>query len=140
MTIACNIWIKLIILRSELMLQLSEFVWTLSLRYRIKSNFILKRLKNLDFDRNNLFTHFCLFKLLILREKRFAVFFGPLEYQKITNFQKIFIRESCTKKVQFCSRRRKSHFFYSPCISSNNLCLYVLSQLVNPLNDLPQML
>jgi len=44
----------------------------------------------LDFDRNNLFTHFCFSELLILREKKIRGFFGPLEYQnKIKKFQKI---------------------------------------------------
>jgi len=43
--------------------------------------------KILDFDRNNLYTHFCYSELLILREKRFADFlFGQ---KKFTNFQKI---------------------------------------------------
>ena len=43
--------------------------------------------KIVDFDRNNLYTHFCLSELFILREKRFADFlFGQ---KRFTNFQKI---------------------------------------------------
>ena len=76
----------------------------------------------LDFDRNNLYSHFCFSELLILREKKVCWFtFGPLwsTKQKLQIFKKYFkntIQESCTKKVQFCTRRRKSHFFDAPCI------------------------
>ena len=50
---------------------------------------------------------------MILKEKRFADFFGVIEVpKKIKNVQKILkkntIQENCTKKVQFCNRRRKS--------------------------------
>ena len=42
-------------------------------------------------------------------------FWAIVEYQKkLQIFQKYFkntLQESCTKKVQFCTRRRKSHFF-----------------------------
>ena len=39
--------------------------------------------KILDIDKNNLFTHFCFSKLLILREKKVRRFFlGSLKYQK----------------------------------------------------------
>jgi len=44
------------------------------------------------------------------REKKFADFLGPLEYQKNKNFHKIFLKntieESCTKNIQFFTRRR----------------------------------
>ena len=42
--------------------------------------------------------------------------FGPLEYQKKYKFSKNIEKESCTKNVQFCTRRRKAFFFDSPCI------------------------
>ena len=70
----------------------------------------------LDFDRNNLFTYFCFSELLILREKKIRGFsFGPLKYQKnykfSKNIEKTPYRRVAQKKVQFCTRRRKSHFF-----------------------------
>ena len=73
--------------------------------------------KILDFDRNTLFLLFYFSELLILREKKIRGFsFGPLEYQKklqiFKKYWKNTIQESCTKKVQFCTRRRKSHFFW----------------------------
>jgi len=51
--------------------------------------------------------YFCFSELLILREKRFAVFFGLFEYQKSYKFSKNIEKntkqESCKKKLQFCT-------------------------------------
>ena len=64
----------------------------------------------LDFDRNNLFTHFCFSELLILKEKISSRIFK--KYWNNT------VQDSCTKKLQCCTRCRKSHFFFdSPCIA-----------------------
>ena len=53
------------------------------------------------------------------RKKGFADFFLAKEYQKnfkfSKNIEKNTIKESCTKKVQFSTWRRYSHFFYSLC-------------------------
>ena len=80
--------------------------------------------KILDFERNNLFTHFCFSKLLILREKKGSrIFFGAIGVpKKLHIFKKYWkntIKESCINKVQFFTRLRKSHFFDSPCIWSD---------------------
>ena len=61
-------------------------------------------------------THFCFSELLILREKKIRGFsFRPLEYKKITNFQKTLKKHHTgalhKKKTQFFTRRRKSSFF-----------------------------
>ena len=58
----------------------------------------------LDFDRNNLFTHFCFSELLNLKEKISSRIFK--KYWNNT------VQDSCTKKVQCCTRCRKSHFFW----------------------------
>ena len=51
---------------------------------------ILCLCKILDFDRFNLYAHFCFSELLILREKRFADFLlGHWSTKKNTHFQKI---------------------------------------------------
>ena len=44
-------------------------------------------------------------------KKRFADFFGSLKYQK-NKFFKNFFTEEFHKKVKFCTRRCKSHFFW----------------------------
>ena len=81
--------------------------------------FLFNLWKILDLERNNMNTHFCFSERLILREKRFADFLlGHWSTKKITNFQKILKKHhtgELHKKVQFCTRRRKHTFFYSPC-------------------------
>ena len=62
--------------------------------------------KILNFDRNNLFTHFCFFELLILKEKKVRGFFlfaieVPKKYKFSKNIKKNTIQKSCTKKVTF---------------------------------------
>jgi len=77
--------------------------------------------------------HFCFSELLILIEKKICGFsFGPLEYQKklhiFKKYWKDTIQESCLKKVQFCTRRRKSHFFHAhlpfPLMWTCSLCVH----------------
>jgi len=77
--------------------------------------------KILDLDTKNLFTHFCFLNFWFWKKNRFADFFlGPLSTKKIykfsKNIEKIPFRRVAQIKVQFCTRRHKSHFFYSPCI------------------------
>ena len=87
------------VLRGKELENLNNF--SLKIRPELKiPNFLIKILrifcdsliqfeKNLDFDRNNSYTHFCFSELLILREEKVCGFsFGPLKYQKIQFFKK----------------------------------------------------
>ena len=56
----------------------------------------------LFFDSLCLCIHFCFLNFWFWEKKRFA------NFQK---YWKYIIQESFTKKAQFCTRRRKSHFF-----------------------------
>ena len=46
------------------------------------TNFLITILQILDFDRNNLLTHFCFSELLILKEKKVRGFFWAIEVPK----------------------------------------------------------
>jgi len=63
--------------------------------------------KILDFNRNSLYTHFCFSVLLIF-------FWAIGALKKLQIFKKIMKKHhsgELHKKVQFCTRRHKSHFF-----------------------------
>ena len=66
-------------------------------------SFLINIFKILEIYRNNIYTHFCFSKLLILREKSFADFFGPLEYQKKIpkNNEKLPYRRVAQKRYNF---------------------------------------
>ena len=87
-------------------------------------------------------THFCFSERLILREKRFADF--PLGHwstkKKLQVFKNIEkkrpYRRVAQKKAQFCTRRRKSHFFFDkPCMYIY-CCNYILYTCIYILFDL----
>ena len=77
--------------------------------------------KILDFNRNNLFTHFCFSELLILREKKGSrIFFGPLhgipkkKFSK--NIEKTPYRRVAQKRCDLHQALLITLFFDSPCI------------------------
>ena len=82
--------------------------------------------KILDFDRNNLYTHFCFSELLILIEKMVCGFsFGPLEYQK-----KILI----FKKYWKTPYRRVAHKRYNFALGAANHTFFWLTLYFNYCN------
>ena len=81
-------------------------VLKVSTEHRIFNNSLIQSLKNLDFDINNLYTHFAFLNFWFSEKKKVRAFsFRPLEYQKKlkifkTNWKNT-MQESCTKKVHF---------------------------------------
>ena len=72
--------------------------------------------KILDFDRNELYTHFCFSEVLILREKRLTDFFWAIGvpkkiYKFSKNIEKNTIQESCTKKYNLAPGAANHTFF-----------------------------
>ena len=104
--------------------------------------------KILDFDRNNLFKHCCFLNFWFWDQKKVAYFFRAIGVPtKIKSFQKILrIDQSgeLQKKVEFCTRRHKSHFFVLTLYFCHKTCFVYLKldfmkELLNKDNNLTKL-
>ena len=102
---------KQFFLKNKPELKIANFLITI---LQIFWDSVIQSLKNFGFDRNNLFTHFCFSELLILREKGSRILLGHWstikKLQIFKNIERTPYRR-VAQKLQFCTRRRKSHLF-----------------------------
>ena len=76
------------------------------MRKRIEKKKQFDLFKIIDFDRKNLFTHFCFSELLILRQKGSRTFLEPLKCQKNYKFSK-----NSEKRYNFAQGAANNTFF-----------------------------
>ena len=76
--------------------------------------------KILDFDSNNLYTHFCFSELLILREKKVRGFFWAKKFKISKKYWKKSYWRFTQKRYYFAPGVANNTFFYSSCTLSDS--------------------